>query len=1300
MRPGDLVSGRFRVDSVAGQGGMSVVFRAHDERTREPVAVKVLQRASAVDLQRFQREADVLRTLDHPGIVRLLDHGCLADGAPYLVMQWLEGEDLAVRLERGALDVQGTVALGGRIAEALGAAHGRGIVHRDVKPSNILLVGRRVEDARLIDFGVARAELGAGVTATGLIVGTPGYMSPEQARGVREIDSRADVFALGCVLYECLAGVAPFVGEHPVAILAKSLMAEPAPVGNVRSGVPAELDALIARMLAKAPDGRPADGAAVAEALRTFSPGDQRVRRPSMLTEHEQHVVSLVLALAPEGDVGDAPTLAAGERDVLTTRVSRAVVALGASFEVIQGGSIVVVPRADSPTDKAARAAHCALALRRLLPGHAVVVTTGRALVSRGVPMGRAIDAAVALARRAAGRAAVVLDDTTRALLDARFEVSGDELVGACAGGGTRTVLGRPTALVGRARELGMLTRLFEEALAEQTPRAVVVTGAPGQGKTRLAEELARTVAGLDARARTWVARADALAMGSAFGLAAQLVRAAVAQGGPEGEAEPEPGWERVRAHVALRLPENASAADFLAELVRAPPPLPGVHLTSARADAMLMGHQMTRAFVDLAVAEGRAGPLLVIVDDLQWGDLPSVKLLDAVLRIESHLPLLVVGLARPEVDETFPSLWAERGVTRLSLGGLPKKACEQLVHLVLGAGADAATVARLVDAAQGNPFSLEELLRAVPDARTGAFVGSERTRGACSGSDGTSGVPDTVLAMASRRLEAFDADTRQALRAASVFGPRFSRGGVVSLVGDAKAGAVDVALGVLTQAEVVAPARTSRLAGERELEFRHAIVQEAAYAMLSDADRELGHRLAATWLVANGETDPVVLATHAERGGDRATAAEWWVVAGEQALGGSDLRAAAERAERATVREASPATRGAARRVQAEAAFWQGDQEIARRRAGEAMELLARGSRPWFEAALFALSAASQLGDADATLALVEAVRAARAEPAAQVTKVQTLAVGAGYLVFQGSTQVSEAVLGEIEQGAFALGAEFPGTLARFTVSRTILAYVRGDLGAYVEGTRRAVQLFFAAGDQRRELGQRANLVHALVESGAYAQAVAAGRAVEEGASALGVPHTVALARQNLGLALAALGSNEEAERVQLAAMDEFARGGHKRLEGASRIYLALASLATGALDAADAQVDRAVDVLSASPPLFPYALSVRAEIALRRGDVAGARADAKLAMKLLDGLGGEGEGLTSVLLSAAETALAVGDRAAAAEAAERGVLRVRARAATLKDPELQKSFAEVRENVRLVEIARLAGGAGARHH
>ena len=1270
LREGELVAGRYRVEHAAGQGGMAVVHRGRDERTGAPVAIKVLLRASEIDRERFKREATTLEALEHPGIVRALAHGSIEDGTPYLVMEWLEGEDLEVRLQRGALDVPGTLALGARVAAALGEAHARGVVHRDVKPSNIVLVGGRLEEARVIDFGVARATLAAGVTSTGLVVGTPGYMSPEQARGVHTVDARADVFALGCVLFECLAGAPPFVGDHPVAILAKILMADPPRVGTLRS-VPAELDELVARMLSKSPEDRPADGAAVAGELARVALGEGvAASRPSMITEHEQQVVSVVLALLPDAD-SDA-TIAQEDHVALTTRVSRAVVALGATFEVTVDGSIVVVPRADSPTDKAALAARCALALERALPGRTVVVATGRALVSRGVPMGRVIDAAVALARRVGAREAVIVDEATRALLDARFELSGDELVGERGeGGGTRTVLGRATPLVGRARELATLARLFEQTVAEGAPRCAVVTGAPGQGKTRLAEELARAVIAAEPRARVWRARADALAAGSAFGLVAQLVRASIGD---------DVGWSRVRDHVAALLPENPTAAEFLGELVRSPPPTPGVRLVSARADAVVMSDQITTAFVDLMLAEGGAAPLVVIVDDLQWGDLPSVKLLDALLRADGGLPLFVVALARPEVDETFPALWSERDVTRLALGALSRKASEQLVRSVLGEGADGAIVARIVAAAEGNPFSLEELLR---------------TAGASEAAD----LPDSVLAMSSRRLEAFDPDTRQVLRAASVFGPRFWRDGLVALVGDAKTRAVDVALDVLARAEVIAPAPSSRLAGQREFEFRHAIVQEAAYAMLPDADRELGHRLAATWLVARGELEPVTLATHAERGGDRSAASEWWVVAGEQALEGSDLRAASERAERAVVDAAAPRTRGAARRVQAEASFWAGDQQATRRRATEALRLLEPGSVAWFEAALFAFSATSQLGDAPATLALVEEVRAARASADARVTQVQTLAVGAGYLVLQGATERAEELLDEIEPEANAVAAERPGVLARTTVSRTILAYVRADLGAYIKGTRAAAQLFLAAGDQRRELGQRANLAHALGECGAYEAAVRVGRDVEIGATRLGLPHTVALARQNLGHALTMLGAHEDAERAQRAALEEFARGSHKRLEGASHVYLALGALAREDLDAAATHASRAIEVLDASPPLLPFALAVRAEVTLRRGDAAAARADAARALERLDALGGEGEGITTILCAAAEAALACGDRAAALEAATRGVRHVEGRAVTLKDASLRESFAKVRENLRLAELARLAGGPGDLH-
>jgi serine/threonine protein kinase len=229
--PAGAEVGRYRIRARVGEGGMGVVYAAEHRQTCQPVAIKVLRRdlGGGQGPLRFQREVDVLAELGHARIVRYLDHGVTADGVVYLVMEWLSGEDLAQRLERGALSVKDSCAVVRGAAEALGHAHERGFVHRDIKPSNLFLVGREAGAVRLLDFGIARtAHSDSAVTHTGMMIGTPGYMAPEQARADDTLDARADLFSLGTVLYECLAGRPLFIADSPIAVLAKVLL-EPSP---------------------------------------------------------------------------------------------------------------------------------------------------------------------------------------------------------------------------------------------------------------------------------------------------------------------------------------------------------------------------------------------------------------------------------------------------------------------------------------------------------------------------------------------------------------------------------------------------------------------------------------------------------------------------------------------------------------------------------------------------------------------------------------------------------------------------------------------------------------------------------------------------------------------------------------------------------------------------------------------------------------------------------------------------------------------------------------------------------------
>ena len=271
MQPHDLVNGRFEINRIAGSGGMGTVFHARDRRSGAPVAIKVILGNSRDLLERFVREGAVLAELRHPGIVGFVASGTTPEGEAYLVMDWLEGESLHDRLARGTLEVAETVALGQRVAEALAVAHARGVVHRELQPGNLFLVAGDLARVTILDFGIARVVEGApALTRTGATLGSPGYLSPEQARGERDIEPTADVFSLACVLFKCLTGEPPFTGSL-LDVLMKTVT-DPAPLASSRrADVPPALEGLLQRMLAKLPASRPRDASAVSAELAALA---------------------------------------------------------------------------------------------------------------------------------------------------------------------------------------------------------------------------------------------------------------------------------------------------------------------------------------------------------------------------------------------------------------------------------------------------------------------------------------------------------------------------------------------------------------------------------------------------------------------------------------------------------------------------------------------------------------------------------------------------------------------------------------------------------------------------------------------------------------------------------------------------------------------------------------------------------------------------------------------------------------------------------------------------------------------
>jgi len=271
---------RYRVERVAAAGGMSTVVRAVDLKHDRIVAVKVLHAdvADHLGTDRFLDEIRTVARLQHPHIVPLFDSGS-ANGLLYYIMPYIEGESLRERLARtGPLSVDVALGMARQLCDALAHAHDQGIIHRDVKPDNILLAG---DQALLSDFGIARAIHVASrtrVTGTGIVIGTPAYMSPEQASGERELDGRSDLYSLGCVVYEMLAGTPPHTGPNAQQLIAARLHSTPRPIRTHRSEVPVRVEQALVRVLATLPEERHADARALGREFAVSGQQDVVVR--------------------------------------------------------------------------------------------------------------------------------------------------------------------------------------------------------------------------------------------------------------------------------------------------------------------------------------------------------------------------------------------------------------------------------------------------------------------------------------------------------------------------------------------------------------------------------------------------------------------------------------------------------------------------------------------------------------------------------------------------------------------------------------------------------------------------------------------------------------------------------------------------------------------------------------------------------------------------------------------------------------------------------------------------------------
>ncbi|MET0284142.1 MAG: protein kinase [Polyangiales bacterium] len=1209
---------RFELRRLIGEGSYGEVYEAFDFASDRRVAVKLMVQTGRAADARFAREVALLAELDHPHIVRYLAHGQTPGGQSYLVMEWLQGEPLDLRLRRKQMELDEVLALARSVASGLGYAAARGITHRDIKPGNLYLIERDCAASKILDLGLARHTLDQQLTRTGALVGTPLYMSPEQARGARDIDPRSDVFSLGSVLYECLCIDRPFEGAHPMATLAKICMEEPVPIEVNAPMVPARLAALVHAMLHKDREQRPSYATLTQEldAIARGAPAPGAQTR-SLRSKSEQRVLCAVFVGA--GAELDPKRFGGARHE-----------------QLLDGSHILLFDAHANALDQALRCARCALSLGT---SAAVAVCTGKARVGDGGPLlGELLERGVELLLQTAP-GTIRVDADSEALLAARFELGADHtlLRERSAGEAPRTLLGQPTRFVGRDRELAQLTLSFRDCVEEQVARAVLVSAAAGAGKSRLRHELVESVRGQPVT--LLVARGDAMRTGQQLGMLAGVYRTWRAEGELAGLLPP--------ARAAL-------VGAFLGELIGLPfDEARDPQLAAARRDPALLAERMQESWLEWLRALCERGPVLLCVEDLHWSDPASVRALDQALRNLAQRPLLLVAFARPEVRELFPNLWLERDLTELRLPKLTARHCERVLESVLP-NAAASLRQALIERADGNPFFLEELVRALQAGETE--------------------LPDTVLGVVQARLDHLGDELKQVIRAGSVFGAQFTAEGVRALLGVSPA--LSDHLRMLVEREVIF-AR-----GGDEFGFRHALIRDAAYELLDRELRETAHRAAASWLTQRG-APAAVLGEHWERGGMPEQAAPSYRQAALEALEACSFEQTLRWGERVQACGASGEVLGETSAAMALACSCMLHEDDAVRWGELAQSNLDPLHPAWWRAAQAATVAEMRLDRPERATQRFDQMETAL--PSAPMSMEQISAIS---IVLAESERLLHPTLRE--RAAALLPKQAPETLhgrARGYMNDALSFYAlsQGRRDEALHYARAAIEAFRALGAKLGLIEVLGHTGYLLYELGAFDEAEWTFLEQRQ-LSRDGTLLEYAYAGFYLALLHMRRGQLPEAEPLLLEAM-RATDAAHERVhQQETRAALAELRIQEGRLDDARQIVDEALhihDEVHAPALATVYVAQVRLELA--SGAPERALAQVERAMALVEQHGNRIEAAGRLHALHLDCLLACGRRAEAELASQRANAWLERRLAQIADPGLRAGFARLSENERI---------------
>lgn len=1281
-----LIADRFLIAHQVGDGGDGLVYKAFDLQTQRPVAIKFLHGQSQPLLGQdpLLREARYLSALDHPGIASYVTHGQTAAGMSYLALEWIDGESLASRLLAGPLAVAECLCLLRKIAEPLAAVHALGIVHCDLKPANLLLRDGRLDKVTLIDFGAARDQSGAPSpgSAQAELHGTAGYLAPEMTRGVSAAVPATDIFSLGCILYECLTGAPAFVSSNVTAILAKILFAEVTPVRQLRPEVPEALESLVLRMLAKDPQLRPRDANALARELAVVGdqgPDTQGLGR-SIITSGEERLVTVIVSMQPLAPGDEKPSTDATPEKLGLSQIHAALSGLGAQIEKLADRSLVVAfpyAAASASLDTAERALRSALLLKAQWPEAIFAVATGRGRFPQKMPMGEAVERAARLLTLAADSAYILTDELTYRLVGAHLDIRPlSEDVFAVYGESdevdlSRPLLGQPTPCVGREPELALLEDTLRTCMTQRVARAVIVTGPPGGGKSRLRHEFLRRTSAQGHSLTALFLRGDQLRAGSPFAAIGQALRRLFSLGEGGSVANNQSKILRYLADRGLGS-ETQRVAELLGEVCGTPFPQ-STRLLTARHDPRVMMTQVSQAWVDLLWAQCAHKPTLLTLEDLHHADAMSVALIGTALRELAEMPLMVLALGRPEVAEIYPQLWLDREPQQVRLGTLSRKACERLARHVLGPQLRSDVIARIVEQSGGNGLCLEELIRAVAEHKR-------------------ADIPHTVLLMLQARLLRLPAEQRRTLRAASLFGEIFWRGGIAAMLGpDYRAAALDETLSALIEQELIERQQESRFPHEQEFRFRHSLVREAALSLLTEEDRTIGHRAAGSYLEAARERDPVILAEHFRRGEDPVRALPYYLAAAEQALSGCDLDGALLRTQQALSCNPSGETLGVLRGVALAAHFWHDDWAQSISAGTEALRLLPVGGPAWCRAAAIMLPITSLSGLYAIYQTIATTLTTFEPTPDARRAYLQA----ASYVVITSSLTGQSAMAAEfqarVQRHSAALATHDLAVIGNIKFSETVYARMLGrdpwqSYQLSVEGALACQQ----AGDHRTLLFLKAYEAIGLAELGDCAGAEPILQTAVTLATELREPLLLTHVRVHVEQLQLLRGT-----RADLEAACESARQSAETIDinpllrGQSLINLARAQLLLGQLASAETTARSAASILANTPAHLTFLAVALVGSLLQQQRLAEAAAEARVGLSRIAQVGSGGYAEVAFLHIAALALHRDGATAEAQAVLEQARQQVLRRAACIPQPDWRERYlTQVPENQQVLKL------------